>query len=168
MEVADRRNGAETFPAARRQAVDTGTIKPATLNRIKIAAFAAVVGYLIGFVPLWLTSSGYQEKLDSVVKVLRPSVLQNDLATATINTRRGEFEQARQQASSFFTDLRAELDREQSSFATPQREAVRSILEQRDETITLLARKDPGSADHLTDLYFNYVQVKNSAVPENK
>ena len=165
MELADRDRQARGFHAARAHPVDRGSVKPETMKRIKITAFAAVVGYLIGFVPVWLTSAGYQEELNSVVKVLRPSVLQNDLATATIDARRGEFEQARQQASSFFTDLRAELDREESSFATSQREAVRSILEQRDETITLLARKDPASADHLTDLYFSYMQVKNSVRP---
>ena len=168
MDVADERKGARSFRVAREQPIDKEMIKPATLNLIKIAAIAVVAGYLIGFVPLWLTSAGYQEELDSVVRILRPSVLQNDLATATINARRGEFEQARQQASSFFTDLRAELDREETSFATPQRKAVRSILERRDETITLLARKDPASADLLTDLYFSYTQAKNSAAPENK
>jgi hypothetical protein len=168
MELADRSKEARGFQVAGEKAIDREGIKPTTLNRMKITLLAALTGFLIGFVPIWLTSTGYQKELDSVVKILRPSVLQNDLATATINARRGEFEEARQQASSFFTDLRAELDREESSFATPQREAVRSILEQRDETITLLARQDPASAEHLTDLYFSYVQAKNSAVPENK
>lgn len=168
MGVENRVRDAQYFRDAREQAVDKDTIEPATLNKIKIAAVAALAGFLIGFVPIWLSSTGYQEELDSVVKTLRPSVLQNELATATINARRGEFEQAREQTSSFFTDLRNELERDESSFAVAQHEAVRSMLKQRDETITLLARSDPASADRLTDLYFSYLQVKNSSVPESK
>ena len=169
MAVEDRVGEAQSFRAARQQAAtDRESIDPATLRRIAFIAAAALAGFLIGFVPMWMNSTGYQEELDSVVKTLRPSVLQNGLATATINARRGEFEQARQQTSSFFTDLRAELERGESSFAAEQQEAVRPILEQRDDTITLLAREDPASADRLTDLYFSYLQVKNSAVPDSK
>ena len=168
MELEDRVREAQRSRAAREQGVDKDSITPATLNRIAIVAVAALTGFLIGFVPMWLTSTGYQSELDSVVMTLRPSVLQNDLATATINARRGEFEQAREQTSSFFTNLRAELERNESSFAAGQQEGVKSILEQRDNTITLLARSDPASSDRLTDLYFSYLQVKNSAVPKNK
>jgi hypothetical protein len=157
----------QSFREARR-ARPVDEIHPVTLNRIAIVAGVALAGFLLGFVPMWLTSNGYQEELESVVKTLRPSVLQNDLATATINARRGEFEQARQQTSSFFTELRAELENSESAFVAEQHEAMKSILEKRDDTITLLARNDPASADRLTDLYFNYLQVKVSAGPENK
>jgi hypothetical protein len=168
MGVENRVSHAQQFRVAKEQAVDRGSIKPTTLSKIKIGAMAALAGFLIGFVPVWLGSTGYQHELDSVRTTLRPSVLQNELATATINARRGEFEQAREQASSFFTDLRAEIERDESSFALGQHEGVRSMLKQRDDTITLLARRDPASADRLTDLYFSYLQVKNSAVPESK
>lgn len=94
MQLADRGKEAKGFHSARTHAVERDGIKPGTLERIKIAAFAGFVGFLIGFVPAWFTSTGYQEELDSVVRTLRPSVLQNDLATATINARRGEYEQA--------------------------------------------------------------------------
>lgn len=149
-------------------AVDDGMMHPDTLKRIAIVVAFALGGFLLGFVPMWFTSTGYQDELDSAVKTLRPSVLQNDLATATINARRGEFEQARQQASSFFTDLRAEVESSESAFTAEQLEAMKSILEQRDDMITLLARSDPASADRLTDLYFNYLQVKGLAGAERK
>lgn len=149
-------------------AVDDGMMHPDTLKRIAIVVAVALGGFLLGFVPMWFTSTGYQDELDSAVKTLRPSVLQNDLATATINARRGEFEQARQQASSFFTDLRAELESNESAFAAEQQEGIKPILQQRDDTITLLARSDPASADRLTELYFNYLQVKNAAGFERK
>ena len=148
--------------------VDDGMLHPDTLKRLVIVAAVALGGFLLGFVPMWLISTGYQAELDSAVKTLRPSVLQNTLATATINARRGEFEQARQQTSSFFTELRAELESSESAFVAEQNVAMRPILEQRDDTITLLARSDPASVDRLTDLYFSYLQVKNSTGPEKK
>jgi len=118
---------------------------------------------------MWLSARNYETERDAAVKTLRPSVLQNNLATATINARRGEFEQARQQTSDFFTDLRAEVDREESAFSPQQREAVQQILAQRDETITQLARNDAAAAvDRLTDLYFAFMQAKNSPAPEKK
>ncbi|HEX6124254.1 MAG TPA: hypothetical protein VFZ23_02670 [Pyrinomonadaceae bacterium] len=169
MEVEDRVKESRRYPEAQlAQTPDNASIPPATLNRIAIVVIAALTGFLLGYVPMWFTSTGYQVDLDAMVKRLRPSVLQNDLATATINARRGEFEQARQQTSSFFTDLRAEFESGETAFAAEQREGMQSILEQRDNIITLLARNDPASADRLTDLYFSYLQVKNSAEPEKK
>ncbi len=73
---------------------------------------------------------------------LRLSVLQNNLATATISAYGREFEQSRQQATDFFTAFRAELDRENSAFNKEQHAAVLPILQQRDEIITILARSD--------------------------
>ncbi len=139
-----------------------------TLKRVGIVGAIALVAFLLGFLPMWLSARNYENERDAVQKTLRPSVLQNNLATATINARRGEFEQARQQTSDFFTDLRAEVDREESAFSSQQLEAVQLILAQRDETITLLARNDAAAVDRLTDLYFAFMQVKNSPAPEKK
>ncbi len=139
-----------------------------TLKWVGIVGAIALGAFLLGFLPMWLSSREYEAERDAMQKTLRPSELQNSLATATINARRGEFEQARQQTSDFFTDLRAEIDREGTSFSSPQREAARPILAQRDETITLLARNDAAAVDRLTDLYFAYMQMKNSSVPEKK
>ncbi len=143
-------------------------VKSETLKRVGIVAAIALVAFLLGFVPMWLSARNYENDRDTAVKTLRPSVLQNNLATAAINARRGEFEQARRQTSDFFTDLRAEVDREESAFSPQQREAVQPILAQRDETITLLARNDAAAVDRLTDLYFAFMQVKNSPAPEQK
>jgi hypothetical protein len=171
MEVEDRVRESQGYREARRNAAATDradTIQPRTLNRIAIIGAIALGAFLLGLIPMWLASKGYENELAALTKTLRPSVLQNNLATATINAQRGEFEHARQQTSSFFSDLRGELERSESSFVREQHEAVNAILEQRDDTITLLARSDPASAERLTDLYFNFIQVKNSAVPEKK
>jgi hypothetical protein len=168
MQVEDRVRGSQRSREVHHApALDKLTIQPDTLNTIAIVAFVALGAFLVGFVPMWWASQGYETELSALTKTLRPSVLQNDLATATINARRGEFEAALQQTSSFFTDLRGELGRSESSFTVTQQEAIRPILEQRDETITMLARSDPASADRLTELYFNFIQVKTSAVPAN-
>ncbi|CAA9393779.1 MAG: hypothetical protein AVDCRST_MAG74-1250 [uncultured Pyrinomonadaceae bacterium] len=142
--------------------------KNETLKRVGIVGAIALVAFLLGFLPMWLSARNYANERDAAMKTLRPNVLQNTLATATINARRGEFEQARQQTSDYFTDLRAEYDREESAFSPPQREAVQKILAQRDETITQLARGDAAAVDRLTDLYFNFMQAKNSPAPEKK
>ncbi len=142
--------------------------KNETLKRVGIVGAIALVAFLLGFLPTWLSARGYENERDAAVKTLRPSVLQNTLATATINARRGEFEQARQQTSDFFTDLRVELDREETAFSLQQREAVQPILAQRDETITQLARNDAAAVERLTDLYFAFMQMKNSPAPEKK
>lgn len=148
--------------------IGTATERTATLRRISLVAGIALVAFLLGFLPMWLSARNHENERDTVQKALRPSVLQNTLATAAINARRGEFEQARQQTSDFFTDLRAEIDRAESAFGAEQISAAQPILTQRDETITLLARNDSAAAERLTDLYFAFMQVKNSPAPQQQ
>ncbi len=138
------------------------------LKKVGILGAVAVIAFLLGFVPMWFSARSHQNERDAAVNTLRPSVLQNNLGTAALNARRGEFEQARQQTSDFFTDLRAEIEREKGAFTAQQREAAQPILAQRDETITLLARNDVAAGDRLTDLYFAFMQMKNSSGPEKK
>ena len=148
--------------------VDAITRRRRVLKRVGIVGAIALVAFLLGFLPGWLSARNYENERDAVQKTLRPSVLQNNLGTATINARRGEYEQARQQASDFFTDLRAEIDREESAFTFDQRETVAPLLAQRDETITQLARNDAASVERLTNLYFAFMQLKNSPVAEKE
>lgn len=117
--------------------------------------------FTLGFVPPWLSGRETLRQRDAAQSNLRLSQLQNRLATAALNARRGEYEPARVAASDFFTDLRAEVDRQESGFNRRQREAVKPILAERDEVITLLARSDAAAVERLTDLYLNYVQAIN-------
>ena len=141
---------------------------PNKINLVLIAGGIAVASFLIGFASMWMTSKGYENDRDNLAEKLRPSVMQNSLATAAINSRNGEFEGARKQASQFFTELRSELQREQSAFEPGQRNEMDSILSERDETITLLARNDPAGAERLSELYFKFVHAKNSPHTESK
>lgn len=138
------------------------------LKKAAIVGAIALVAFLLGFLPMWLSARTHENERDAAIKTLRPSVLQNTLATATINAGRGEFEQARQQTSDFYTDFRAELESEHSAFNNEQIKTAQPILAQRDETITQLARNDAAAVDRLTDLYFAFMQMKNSPVPEKK
>ncbi len=132
-----------------------------TLRRYGIIGAVGLALFLLGFVPMWLSARSTANERDTAQVNLRQSVLQNNLATAALNARRGEYEQSRQQASSFFTELRAETEREQSAYTPQQQDAIEPILVVRDETITMLARNDPAAAERLSDLYFTLLQLRN-------
>lgn len=156
--------------AAAKKTGEENRIKPenaaqiAKMRKIGLVGGIVLLAFLLGFVPMWLSARGYANERDAAQAQLRPSVLQNDLAMAAIYARRGEYEQARQQASDFYTALRAEFDRSSSALTVPaQREVAQQILAQRDEIITLLARNDPAAAERLTDLYIIYRQAVNPA-----
>jgi hypothetical protein len=60
-----------------------------TLKRLGIVGAIALIAFLLGFIPGWLSARGYENELETMRKTLRPNELQNKLATATINARRG-------------------------------------------------------------------------------
>lgn len=140
--------------------------KPVTttnrMRRIANYAFLLLVAFLLGFIPMALqlrTSSG---ELAAAEQQLNLAKIQNSLASAVIDARRGDYEPARQSASSFFTSLRAETDKLNDSALSPaQLEGVRPMSLGQDEIITLLARSDPASADRLSDLYVSYRMMMN-------
>ena len=136
------------------------------IRRLILYAAVLLVVFLAGLVPMWWTSRTYARERDAAQASLRVSNLQNALANAAIDARRGEYEPARQAASDFFSNLQIETDRGRDSvFNEAQRDVLRPMFEKRDETITLLARSDPSSADRLVDLYTKYRQVTASAPP---
>jgi len=137
------------------------------VRRLILFAAVLLVVFLAGLVPMWWKSRTYARERDAAQASLRISNLQNSLANAAIDARRGEYEPARQAASDFFTNLGAEivtLGRD-SVFNEAQRGALRTMFDTRDDTITLLARSDPSSADRLVDLYTKYRQAIASAPP---
>ena len=113
---------------------------------------------------MWLTARSRASERDQARRELRMCQTQSLIATAALDTRRAEYERARQAASDFFTNLRAEIDRQEDVVLTQQqREQLQPILAQRDEAITLLARSDPASADRLLNIYFSYLKVVKGA-----
>jgi hypothetical protein len=135
---------------------------PPLLRRIAIYAGVLLFVFLLGFVPMWLKARQSASSLSEVERQLTLVRMQNNLASAVIDARRGDYEPARQTASQFFTSLNAEIDKGDASGLTQaQRTALQGLFTGRDELITLLARSDPASADKLSDLYVAYRKIMN-------
>lgn len=127
------------------------------LGRIGTYAALALVAFLVGFVPMWLKARESGNQLAAAERTLGQSRLQNSIASAALDARRGDYEPARQAASQFYTSLQAELDKgDDSTLAPAQRTAAQTLFAGRDEIITLLARSDPAVADRLSDVYAAY------------
>lgn len=142
------------------------------MDKYLLYAALLIVGFLIGFIPMWSRSRKSSTSLSNLTnrsdvasgqsalastaaaKELALARMQNALANVVIDARRGSYESARQNASTFFTSLRAEANKgDDSSLSKAQKEAAKPLFEKRDEVVTLLARSDPASAERLSDLY---------------
>ncbi len=146
----------------------TPPLKVAHLKRLGVYATVVFAAFILGFVPMWLVSRTRANERDVVQQALRLTQLENGLAAATIQARRGDYEPAREAASTFYTNLRAELDRSPSAFTVPQREIMQSLLAQRDQLITLLARADPAVAERLADTYVSYRLTTGNPTPTGR
>ena len=132
------------------------------MRRITIAAVLLLAVFLVGFIPMWLQSRDYSSRLSVAERQLALAGIQNSLATAVIDGRRGDYEPARLSASNFFNSLRTETDRGADSSLSPAQIAgVQPLYTGRDEVITLLARGDPASADRLSEMYVSYLKIMN-------
>ncbi len=143
--------------------VQVKPVKPTPLvQRFIIYAGVILVTFLLGFVPMWLKARTASSSLVETEHQLILVRMQSNLAAAVIDARRGDYEPARQTASQFFTTLRAEIDKgDTSNFTQAQRQGMQPLFAGRDEIITLLARSDPASADRLSDLYVAYRKIMN-------
>ncbi|MEP7339589.1 MAG: hypothetical protein ABI977_17765 [Acidobacteriota bacterium] len=127
---------------------------PSLISRAGIPTAVILAAFLIGFIPMWLKAREGASQLAGAERELRIARMQNTLASAVIDARRGDYEQARLATSQFFASLRAESDLGSNSALTQtQREGLHSLFTGRDDLITLLARGDPAAADRLSDLY---------------
>ncbi len=130
------------------------------LQRLGIYAALMLVAFLVGFVPMWLKARESSNNLATTERTLGLAQRQNNLASAVIDARRGEYEPARQAASQFYTSLQADIDKaDDSALNEAQRTAAQGLFAGRDEIITLLARSDPASADRLSDVYVAYRKI---------
>lgn len=118
--------------------------------------------FLLGLIPMWLKARESARVLAESEHQLLLVRMQSNLASATVDARRGDYEPARQAASQFFTSLSTEIDKgNTSAFTQAQREGLQPLFAGRDDIITLLARSDPASADRLSDLYVSYRKLMN-------
>jgi len=132
-------------------------------KRVALYATLSIGFFLLGFVPTWFKASRAIEQRDAAQRGVRLAQLKDTLAAAVIDVQRGEYEPARQLTSDFYTNLRGQVDGDNTSLFTPaQREGLRSLLVQRDELITLLARSDPAAPDRLHNVYSTYNKLANN------
>jgi hypothetical protein len=130
------------------------------MRRVIVYGGVLLVIFLLGFVPMWLKARSINTTLVETQRQLIRVSVESSLAAAAIEARRGDYEPARQAASQFFTLLRAEIDKgDTSNFTRPEREGLQPLFAGRDVIITLLARNDPASADRLSDLYVAYRKI---------
>ena len=106
---------------------------------------------------MWLSSRTLKDELRETRRELRRSQIQNTLGSAAVDARRGEYEEARQAASRFFTDVGSELDKPTDSALTDKEKSqIAPALSGRDDIITLLSRSDPAATERLSDLHVAY------------
>jgi hypothetical protein len=131
----------------------------------RFAIYAAVifVAFLTGFVPMWLSARTAANERDAAQEALRLARIENSLAAAAIQARRGDYEPARAAASTFYRDLLSEIDRADSTLPETSRDGLQALLAERDQLITLLARNDPASAERLAQTYISYRETIGSA-----
>ena len=125
-------------------------------QRLRVYTLVAFLAFLIGLVPMWLSNRTITRERDDSQQALRLARIENSLAAAAIRARRGEYEPARQAVSTFFTDLRNELDRTPSVLSDTHRQSLEALLAPRDQVITWLARSDAAAAEHLSNAYVEY------------
>ena len=128
------------------------------MQRIIIYAAVLLIVFLLGLVPMWLKARAATNNLAEAEHQLALSKTQNDLASAVIDARRGDYEPARQALSRFFTSLSAEPG-SSSHYTEAQKKNLQPLFAGRDELITLLARNDPSAADRLSDLFVTYRKI---------
>lgn len=134
-------------------------VKSARVQRVAVYGTILFAAFLVGFVPMWLAARTRATERNAARQTLRLTQIENALGAAAIQARRGDYEPARTAASTFYTSLRAELDRTDSGFAGPSREALQALLAERDQIITLLARSDPAVAERLANAYISFRQT---------
>jgi len=130
------------------------------MQRFIIYAAVLLIVFLLGLVPMWVRARAATKSLAEAEHKLALSRTQNDLASAVIDARRGDYEPARQALSRFFSSLSAETG-SNSNYTDAQRQSLQPLIAGRDELITLLARNDPSSADRLSDLFVAYRKIVN-------
>ena len=112
---------------------------------------------------MWFMVTRAVEQRDAAQRAVRLAQLQNTLAAAVIDVQQKEYEPARQLTSDFYTNLRRQIDGDRGTLFTPaQREGLSSLLAERDELITLLARSDPAATGRLVNVYSTYNKLANN------
>jgi hypothetical protein len=145
---------------------ETASPPPAKKRKSWLPMLVLLGVYLAGFGPMWLKSSRLNRQLFGAERELRLNLIQLTFANAALEARRGKYEPARQNMANFFNLITSEQDRGVgSALPTGASEALKPLLAQRDDLITLLARGDAASAERLATAYADFRQALGHSFP---
>jgi hypothetical protein len=134
------------------------SLMPATRKGMSwLPVIVLCVVFLAGFAPMWLKTSRLAAELHRAQRALRLETIQLTLANAALAARRGDYEPARQGMTTFFSLVTTELERGiGSALPSGGRADFETLLAQRDDLITLLARSDAAAAERLAAVYAGF------------
>lgn len=121
-----------------------------------IGGVLVLVAFGAGFLWQHLEARAARAELDEVRRELMFEQMGNRLATALIQAEGGAYEPAREQMSSFFT----ELDEHMGEADLGARQDLQEILRERDAVITALSRSAPESRQMLARLFTRYQVIR--------
>jgi hypothetical protein len=96
-----------------------GTSKRSGPKLFAIVVGIAVLSFLGGFVPMWLSVRNTRDELRETNQRLNLSQIETSMGAAAIDARRGDYENARREASQFFISPQEEVDRGAQSALNP-------------------------------------------------
>lgn len=117
-----------------------------------ITVLAALLAFGVGAGWQFARARRLETQLATAQRELSLTRVENQLALATVEARRGHYDEARQLTSSFFSAFQESTDQWPAAAAVELNE----ILAMRDSSITVLSRSDPESAMLLEDLWRRY------------
>ena len=119
---------------------------------------ALLVAFLLGLIPMWIMAHKHSSEADDAKRELRTVSLKNRIAAAALYGKRGDYEKSRQSASDFFSAIRSRIDNPEGVSPNEQ-DALRKLIADRDEVITLLARSDPAGVERLFAIEYQLRQA---------
>lgn len=129
---------------------------------IGLAVLAVIVAFLAGFLPQWNRANGLDDELATARQELRMARLEGRIGAALTESLRSNYERARQLMTEAFSEMERELDSGRITDPS-QQQALRQILAQRDEIVTLLARAEPEAQQRLMLLFTRYFEAVDPA-----
>ena len=124
----------------------------------KSRVIAVLIAFLLGLIPMWTLAYSRGSAADKAKIDLRTATLKNQIASATLYGKRGEYEKSRQFASEFFTSLKTRIETVDAG-NSDRKAQLSKLLDQRDQIVTLLARSDPAGVDRLFEIQYQTIQI---------
>jgi hypothetical protein len=123
-----------------------------------VAILAIIIAFGVGYGWQYTKVVQVQKELAATRAQLQVQTLYVELGQTAFEAQRGNYEQARREASAFFTALQSVVD----SMSVDQKTPFEPILAERDNVITALSRANPDAADMLSGLF---ARIRGEAPP---